>query len=438
MSVGIRGAVESWLARMIVLSAYLLAETLCRLRPRRMERDRAPSGRIVVTGTFHNPGWFVSHLTPLAQSGLREVIVISHGNLPAVDGVRVCRPPRWLTALTGRTCSKFLWTLRAGIRFDADVFVGYHIIPNSLIALTVGRLLNRATCYQMTSGPIEIVGGGYRCSENPILRRLGRSSAWLERLAVGVGGRFDLVIVRGRTALQFVTERLRPARRGIIPGSVNLTRFTDPGLTRSYDLLFVGQLVSRKQPLRFIEIAAGVKKQLPQVRALMLGDGPLMPDVVRRIAELGLESTVEVAGQRAEVCPALVDSRIFVLPSRNEGLSIAMAEAMICGAVPVVANVGDLKDLVSNDETGYLVDHDTAEEYIARIVPLLEDPARWSRMSVNASRSAKAHNGLSQVSALWADHLRAIGAAVDSPHEAHGKGTARTELGLAPRASDLT
>ena len=77
----------------------------------------------------------------------------------------------------------------------------------------------------------------------------------------------------------------------------------------------------------------------------------------------------------------LIRSKIFVLTSRTEGLSIAMAEAMASGVVPVVANVGDLADLVVDGVTGFLVTLDNVPEFVQRAALLLGPFGRPSRMS---------------------------------------------------------
>jgi len=178
-------------ARLTASAWYLAVLAVVRVfgPPRASARQR--SGRAVVVGTFHNPGWYRSHIVPLAASGLCEVIVVTHGALPQVDGVTLRTPPGWLTKVSGRTVSKLIWTIVVGKRSDADLFIGYHVIPNATIALVAARVLGRAACYQMTGGPIELIGGGYQATENGVVGHLGRPSARLERLAFAAAGAFD-------------------------------------------------------------------------------------------------------------------------------------------------------------------------------------------------------------------------------------------------------
>ncbi|HEY6548323.1 MAG TPA: hypothetical protein VI589_10470 [Vicinamibacteria bacterium] len=142
----------SALAFLLACSTYsvaLVVSALFRLIPR---RRRVRSGRLALIGTFFNVNWFVSHATPLARSGLQEVVVVTDEPQPAPPGVRFVCPPSWATGLLGRVGAKLLSLVGVGWRDDPDAFMGYHIFPNSTFALIVGRLFGRPACYQMTGG----------------------------------------------------------------------------------------------------------------------------------------------------------------------------------------------------------------------------------------------------------------------------------------------
>ena len=400
------GRLESLAARIIVLAWYSFALLICLLRPRGKRRPWIPSGVLVVTGTFHNPGWYRSHVVPLSMAGLREVVVVTHATVPAVAGVRVVAPPSWLTRIVGRSLARLVWTIVIGRQVRADVFMGYHILPNSTSALIAGRLLGRPACYQMTGGPVEVIGGGYRATENQIQGRLRTPSLWLERVAVAVVREFDLVVVRGRSARQFVVDKASPPAVAVVPGSVNVAQFARLERPRRCDLIFVGRLAPTKQPLQFVEIVDRVRRTVPGVRASIVGDGPLMPELRRLVTSLGLEKTIDIHGQVADVDQLVAEARLFVLTSRSEGLSIAMAEAMISGVVPVVADVGDLGDLVSDGSNGYLITPDDIAMYADRAARLLTDDRAWQRLSAAAAAAATSYNGIDRVSRVWREHLQ--------------------------------
>jgi glycosyltransferase involved in cell wall biosynthesis len=297
--------------------------------------------------------------------------------------------------------------MAAGFRHAPDLYMGYHIMPCAVMALLAGRAFGRPVSYQMTGGPIEVLGGGI-ASENPVLRRLGPSGVKLEGLAMALIREFDQVVVRGEGARRFLIERGVPADRiAIIPGSVD-PRGIEAQRERTYDLVSVGRLAELKQPLQFVEILARVYRTRPEVRGLVIGDGPLLPAMRERARALGVAERLEFAGKTDRVLSLLGQSRIFVLNSRTEGLSIAMAEAMMAGTVPVVANVGDLSDLVRPGINGYLVPPNDIEAYVARVQEVLAEPRLWSRLSEAAMASARGYVGLDHVTALWSQHIEGL------------------------------
>jgi len=258
----------------------------------------------------------------------------------------------------------------------------------------------------VTGGPVEVMGGLE--SENPVLRRLGESGRRLESLTLRLVREFDQVVVRGQGARRFLVERgVHASVVAIIPGSVD-PKAIPLALARPHDLVFLGRLADLKQPLQFVEILAGVSRGVPTVRGLVIGDGPLQPAMRERAAELGVADRLEFAGKTDEVLALLAEARVFVLTSRTEGLSIAMAEAMMAGVVPVVANVGDLSDLVRDGVNGYLVPPNDIETFVRRVQALLEEPALWKRLSEEAVASARGHVGLDHVAELWRDRIAAV------------------------------
>ena len=404
---GVKRHLTAFLALLLVGSIYALAILWSRLRGRPRHTASEVGRRVAVVGTFYNGNWFISHATPLARSGLEELLVVTDQPQAPVDRVRVLVPASWSVALFGRTLAKLGCLLVTGARHRPDLYMGYHIMPCAVMALVAGRTFGRPTSYQMTGGPIEVLGGGVD-SENPVLRRLGPAGRRLEGLAVRLIREFDQVVVRGQGARRFLVERgVDPQLVTIIPGSVD-PKSIDLGRARRHDLVFLGRLAELKQPLQFVEILAGVSRSLPTARGLVIGDGPLQEAMREKAAALGVLDRLEFAGKTDRVLALLSESRVFVLTSRTEGLSIAMAEAMMAGVVPVVANVGDLGDLVRDGANGYLVEPNDIDAYVRRVRAVLEEPGLWPRLSEAAVASARGHVGLDHVTELWRHQIAAV------------------------------
>ena len=380
-----------------------------------------PSGRMLVVGTFHNPNWLHSHIRPLARSGVGTVLLLCDRPVAPVRGVEVLCPPRGLQVLLTRAGAKFVWTLFCGWRYRPDLYMGYHIFPCAAIALAAARLFGRPACYQCTGGPLEIEGGGW-LAENKALRALGRPSALIERLAAAVVREFDSVVVRGSGAAAHM-RRIGFARHlGVITGSVEPDAAWREFQARSIDVAFVGRLTEYKRPDRFIAVVAAIAAALPAVRVAVVGDGPDAGALRQKVDALGLTDTVRFMGQRSDVYQQLAATRVFMLTSRSEGLSIAMLEAMAAGAVPVVADVGDLRDAIQPGVNGFLVDQDDIAGYATAAIRLLTHENEWCALSHHARHSALATSGTGAIAQQWQRHLRGLLRQQPAPQAASASG----------------
>jgi glycosyltransferase involved in cell wall biosynthesis len=219
--------------------------------------------------------------------------------------------------------------------------------------------------------------------------------------------RFDLVVVRGGKAKAFLATHGIKRSVVTITGSVNNHR-TCPKANRDIDLIFVGRLSPVKQIHQFVAVVDAVRRAMPEVRGVIVGDGPLKADLEALAAQQGLTDNIEFFGQTEDVGALLARAKVFVLTSRSEGLSIAMAEAMVAGAVPVVADVGELGDLVVDGINGHLVNPDNIDEYARKAISLLEDEALWNEYSHKAIEMANAYCDIGIISERWRQHLQDV------------------------------
>jgi len=344
-----------------------------------------PQRRIIVNGTFHNPNWFFAHIEPIVRSGYGEVILVCDEPVADLQGLHYSCPPGWAARIFSRAGAKFLWTFGVGLKYGADLYMGYHIFPSAITALICARLLGSKAAYQVTSGPLELEGGGWH-AENKLLIALGRPSILIERLALSVTSGFDLVVVRGNKAKYFIREKAAYNHHlEVITGSVD-TRSELMKDSRDIDVIFVGRLTEYKRPDRLIKALAIVSCQVPGLKAVIVGDGPDQASLEAQSHELGLENQIQFLGQRSDVPELMGRSRVFVLTSRWEGVSIAMLEAMALGVVPVVSNVGDMDTFIKDEENGYLLAEDNVTGFGKRITQLLIDEPLRTRLADNARR----------------------------------------------------
>ncbi|MBG9376856.1 glycosyltransferase [Panacibacter sp. DH6] len=139
-------------------------------------------------------------------------------------------------------------------------------------------------------------------------------------------------------------------------------------------------LVARFRPQkrvdRWAEVAAAVHKKNPAIKFLMVGDGPSDELLRQRIKELNVEGVIELPGMLTDTYAAYKRIDIFLLTSDFEGLPLALLEAMSCGCVPVISNVGGIKQL---DFTGigYKFDDFNPDAIADKIVAYTQNPDQY-------------------------------------------------------------
>lgn len=150
---------------------------------------------------------------------------------------------------------------------------------------------------------------------------------------------------------------------------------------------FVGRLSPEKRPLLFIDAVARARARGFEIRALMLGEGPLLREVRRRIAHHGLASVVEIS---FDLNPPrrLQQAAVYLTLQRGDNYgSQSLLEAMGAGCAIVATAVGETGRIVS-DDIGVMVKPDP-DQVAAAIVEFVSNPHRTAMRGAAASRLAR-------------------------------------------------
>lgn len=117
----------------------------------------------------------------------------------------------------------------------------------------------------------------------------------------------------------------------------------------------VAALSPEKGQRYLIEAAASVCRDIPNIRLVFVGDGPLAADLKSMVRDPGLENKVKFTGIRRDIVALLHAFDIFVLPSLQEGLPMALLEAMSVGRAVIATEVGAIPRVIANGTDGLLV-----------------------------------------------------------------------------------
>jgi glycosyltransferase involved in cell wall biosynthesis len=134
----------------------------------------------------------------------------------------------------------------------------------------------------------------------------------------------------------------------------------------------------------FLRAMQQVVRVAPEVRALVIGDGPQAAELHLLTDELGLSETIRFLGARKDipVLNRLLD--LFVLPSREEACPMALLEAMAASRSVVATDVGGTPEVVMHTVDGWLVPPEDPLALSQALLMLLEDPARRTTMGAAA------------------------------------------------------
>jgi len=199
-----------------------------------------------------------------------------------------------------------------------------------------------------------------------------------------VSARADVVCANAEAVARLCIsqEGCSPERVVVVRNGIDLRRFDELAARAAEGpvpeggpiVAVVANLWPVKDHRTLIEAAALVQRRIPDVRFALVGDGPERDHLQRLIGELGLRDAVHLLGTRYDVPAILARSSAFCLPSRAEGLSNAIMEAM-AAALPVVAtDAGGNAELVRHGSTGFVVSIGDAASMAARLVDVLSDP----------------------------------------------------------------
>lgn len=188
---------------------------------------------------------------------------------------------------------------------------------------------------------------------------------------------FRALSYRAASAVVTVSEELRrfhsaqgwisEAKLRVIPNGVDTAKFKPSAelrnaVRREFGIVpdavvisSIGRLIELKDHRMLANSMKSLSQEFPHVIAMIVGDGPERENLKRQVASLGIGSNVILTGARQDVNALLAASDLFCLPSKLEGMSNTVLEAMASGLGTIATRVGANPELVVENETGTLI-----------------------------------------------------------------------------------
>ncbi|RUL76742.1 glycosyltransferase [Dyella choica] len=332
------------------------------------------------------------------QSGLHDgVEVIRYRYAPRLlqtlvnDGgiVSNLRRSRWKLLLLPSFVLAQAWCLwRLLHKTRVDAIHAHWLLPQGLIAVLLRKLSNRRPALLVTSHGADLYAlRGY----------------WMNVLKRFVIRNADAVSVVS-AAMCSELKRIGAfveSKVAVRPMGVDLLEAfkPDPRVSRSdFELLFVGRLVEKKGLRYLIDVMPNVLESVPDARLTIVGFGPELPCLKKRVDDHGLGHKIQFVGAEPQSrLPAYYQrATVFVAPfveaesGDQEGLGLVAIEAAGCGCPVVLGDVPGAHGLLDASCAKFVRPKD-ASELAAAIVELLTDRAGRECLAARArERVAKA------------------------------------------------
>ncbi len=147
----------------------------------------------------------------------------------------------------------------------------------------------------------------------------------------------------------------------------------------------VGSFEVRKNQLFLLDVFGRVVKNYPCAYLMIVGDGPDLDKIKKRICDLGLENNVSIFPFTNE--PNLIFERcdILALPSLREGLPNVLLECMAMGVPSVSSNIAGIPEIVIPDKTGYLANPLIVDDFYEQMVKII-DKNKLELFSINSKK----------------------------------------------------
>lgn len=393
-----------------------------------MTEARLPA-LLVLASTY--PRWegdpepvFVHELARRLTDRFRVVVLCPHADgaapVETMDGVEVIRyryapaaletlvnnggivtnlrnKPWKLFLVPGFVLMQAWYALRLCRQRGIDLVHAHWLIPQGLIATLLGKPFlvtsHGADLYALRSRP-------FRALKRFVLRK-ARATTVVSSAMRDAVGELDVDV----------------AQVAVVPMGVEMARLFVPGdaTQRSRgELLFVGRLVEKKG-LRYLLLALpAVLRERPDVTLTIAGFGPDKDPLEAQVRELGLQDAVRFLGAVAQKdLPDLYRrAALFVAPfvraksGDQEGLPVALMEAVACGCPAIAGDVAGLRDILGAQAETCLVNPQDIDQLAEAILRQLRQPEEAAQRSLAMRTALRAHLSWEHVSARYMELLQ--------------------------------
>jgi glycosyltransferase involved in cell wall biosynthesis len=230
---------------------------------------------------------------------------------------------------------------------------------------------------------------------------------WAQNMAFRLCDR--VVCNSGAAAERLRQAGIREQKLTVIPNGLPWEAFAavPPAFPHDSRMIRIGMISRMNDAVKrhdlFLRVAAKLVPRFPELRFVLVGDGPLRPGLEELARQLELGERLIFLGDRHDIPAVLAALDISVLPSSSESLSNAILESMAAGVPVVASDVGGNPELVQNGKTGFLFSAGDQTQFGAALETLVTQPELRKRLGSAAREKAQTEYSIAKVRDRYQD-----------------------------------
>ncbi|MBN2188673.1 MAG: glycosyltransferase family 4 protein [Chitinispirillaceae bacterium] len=213
-----------------------------------------------------------------------------------------------------------------------------------------------------------------------------------EQLSFPLYRKIPILVVSESTRREMLARKFPQSNLHLASNAIDHALYRPHGIPPSGAPLigYLGRLKKYKSIDHLLQALPIVRREIPDIRLVVIGEGDMRRQLEERAIELGIAQSTTFTGlvSPEEKVRWLNRLHIMVNPSAKEGWGLTVSEANACGAPAIASDVPGLRDAVKDGETGLLYEYGNIRQLAEKIVLLLKDEHLRSRLAAAAVKYA--------------------------------------------------
>ncbi len=247
--------------------------------------------------------------------------------------------------------------------YKIDLIISYHMIPHAFFAYFA---------HLITRKPFIV------CQTGLYVQKYAEKNKIFSKIIMHILSKALFVNVPGKQSKNFWKNLgLNNHKINILHSTINTEYFIPQSKDYKYDFIFTGRLHPIKNIDKILLAFSKVKNKLKNQKMAIVGSGIMLEKLQKTAIKLNISENVDFLGFHKDIKLFLDKSKFFIMASKSEALPCALMEAMSNGNVPISTNVGNIKDIVQNEVSGFLINsNEEIDQIMLKALSITDDTYR--------------------------------------------------------------